>query len=67
MKFDKESKSEDFFSLGWGGGGAGGIPTAKRKKIGISLFFVLMLYIKFQVPASSGSLFLIQTKGVTER
>ena len=34
------------------------------KTIGIRLFFVLMLYIKFQVPGSSGSLVLTQTKGV---
>ena len=35
----------------------------KQKKMG----FVLMLYIKFQVPGFSGFLVLIQTKGVTER
>ena len=29
--------------------------------------FVLMLYIKFQVPSSSGSLVLQPTKGVTDR
>ena len=29
--------------------------------------FVLMLYIKFQVPSSSGSLVLTLTKGVTDR
>ena len=27
-----------------------------KKKIRVRLFFVLMLYIKFQVPSSSGSL-----------
>ena len=66
MNFDK-----DFF---WGVGGEGrrrGIPTEKKKKtqktIGIRFFFVLMLYIKFQVPGSSGSLVLTQTKGVTDR
>ena len=32
-----------------------------------SLIFVLMPYLKFQVPSSSGSLVLTQTKGVTER
>ena len=48
-----------------------GIPTGKtkqkKKTIGIRLFFVLMLYIKFQVPGSSGSLVFTQTKGVTDR
>ena len=33
----------------------------------ICLFFVLMLFIKFQVPGSSGSLVLTQTEGVTDR
>ena len=33
----------------------------------VRLFFVLMLYIKFQVPSSSGSLVLQPTKGVTDR
>ena len=78
MNFDKESKSEEkIFFLGRGGGGGGRerekggrrrIPTGKNTKtIGIRLFFVLMLYIKFQVPSSSGSLVLTQTKGVTDR
>ena len=49
-----------------GGGGRRGIPT-KKKTIAIRLFFVLMLYIKFQVPDSSGSLVFTQTKGVTGR
>ena len=31
------------------------------------LFFVLMLYIKFQIIGSSGSLVLSQTKEVTDR
>ena len=71
MNFDKESKSEDFFlGGGEGGGGRGGgrrgMPT-RKKTIGIRLFFVFMLYIKFQVPGSSGSLVLTQTKGVTDR
>ena len=35
-------------------------PTEK-KKICVHLFFVLMLYIKFQVPSSSGSLVLQPT------
>ena len=52
--------------VGGGGGGAGGILTEK-KTIGIRLIFVVMLYIKFQVPGSSGSLVLTQTKGVTDR
>ena len=38
-----------------------------EKKIRLRLFFVLMLYIKFQVPSSSGSLVLQPTKGVTDR
>ena len=38
-----------------------------RKKIHVRLFFVLMLYIKFQVPSSSGSLVLQPTKGVRDR
>ena len=59
---------------GGGGGETGkqeGIPTEKKKKTkitrGVRLFFVLMLYIKFQVPGSSGTLVLTQTKGVTDR
>ena len=46
-----------------------GIPTEKKnikKTISIRFFFVLMLYIKFQVPSSGGSLVLTQTKGVTD-
>ena len=38
-----------------------------KKNIRVRLFFVLMLYIKFQVPSSSGSLVLQPTKGVTDR
>ena len=51
------------------GGGEGGFQPEKKTKeiIGICLFFVLMLYIKFQIPGSSGSLVLTQTKGVTDR
>ena len=78
MNFDKESKSEDFFVCVCGGGGGGvergaggGFQPEKKKNniktIGIRLYFVLMLYIKFQVPVSSGSLVLTQTKGVTDR
>ena len=37
------------------------------KKICFRLFFVLTLYIKFQVPSSSSSLVLQPTKGVTDR
>ena len=37
------------------------------KKIRVRLFFVLMLYIKFQVPSSSSSLVLQPTKGVTDK
>ena len=40
-------------------------PTEKKNSC--SLIFVLMLYIKFQVPSSSGSLILQPTKGVTDR
>ena len=36
------------------------------KNICVRLFFVLMLYIKFQVPSSIGSLVLQPTKGVTD-
>ena len=38
-----------------------------EKKICVRLFFVLMQYIKFQVPSSSGSLVFQPTKGVTDR
>ena len=41
-----------------------GLPTERKM---YSLTFVLMLNIKFQVPTSSGSLVLTQTKGVTVR
>ena len=41
-------------------------PTEKKKYV-FAYFFVLMLYIKFQVPSSSGSLVLQPTKGVTDR
>ena len=81
MNFDKESKSEEnsfffffFFFFGGGGGGRerereGGEEgdSNQKKTIGIRLFFVLMFYIKFQVPGSSGSLVLTQTNGVTDR
>ena len=36
-------------------------PTQKKKIIHVRLFFVLMLYIKFQVPSSSGSIVLQPT------
>ena len=82
MNFDKKSKSEEkkfffFFFLGGGrggeermGGGEEGDSNREKKTqktIGIRLFFVLMLYIKFQVPGSSGSLVLTQTIGVMDR
>ena len=58
---------------GEGERGRRGIPTKTKKKKKentknnrYSLIFVLMLYIKFQVPGSSGSLVLRQTKGVTD-
>ena len=73
MNFDKESKSEEkkICSKGVGGGGGRGRRgevgmegrwVSERKKKCIHLLFVLMLYIKFQVPSSSGSLVLTQTK-----
>ena len=37
------------------------------KKYAFTNFFVLMLYIKFQVPSSTHSLVLQLTKGVTDR
>ena len=49
----------------WGGGGSAEILT--EKKICFFLFLVLMLYIKFRVPSSSGSLVLTQTKGINDR
>ena len=66
MNFDKESKSEDFFFfffffLGGGGGrerrreeeeDSNQNKKKTQKTIGIRKFFVLMLYIKFQVPGS---------------
>ena len=66
MSFVKESKSEENNFFWRDGVGRKGIATEK-KTIGICLFFVLMLYIKFQVPGSSGSLVLTQTKGATDR
>ena len=42
------------------------LPYKGRPKIRVRLFFVLMLYIKFQVPSSIGSLVLQPTKGVTD-
>ena len=70
MNFDKESKSEEkiFFFLAGGGGGGGFQPIKRKQKktIGLRKFFVLMPYIKYQVPGSSGSLVLTQTKGVMD-
>ena len=43
------------------------IQGPKEKKNTCSHIFVLMLYIKFQVPSSSSSLVLQPTKGVTDR
>ena len=43
------------------------IQEPTEKKIRVRLFFVLMLYTKFQVPSSSGFLVLQPTKGVTDR
>ena len=83
MSFDQESKSEEktkLFEGVCGGGGVGRGAGAefrpkqnkkkkkpKKKPIDICLYFVLMLYITFQVPGSGASLVLIQTKGVTDR
>ena len=48
--------------MGAGGcAGDGWVPTCIR------LFFVLMLYIKFQVPNSSGSLVSTETNGISDR
>ena len=44
-----------------------GPPEKKKKKNMCSLFFVLMLYIKFQISSSSGSLVLQPTKGIMDR
>ena len=41
--------------------------SSQEKNNRYSLIFVLMLYIKFQIPGSSGSLVLTHTKGVTDR
>ena len=71
MNYDEESKSDEFFFFGGRGGGERGrrgIQTGQKHKKTIGIrFFVLMFYIKFQVPGSSGSLVLTQTKGVTDR
>ena len=58
--------------MGGGGGGDGGGGGSNQRKENTknnrySIIFVLMLYIKFQVPGSSGSLVLTQTKKVTDR
>ena len=52
---------------GGGGGGGGGGFKPKKKQLVFAYFFVLILYIKFQVPGSIGSLVLTQTKAVTDR
>ena len=49
------------------GGDEGGKGVTTEKTTGIRLVFVLMLNERFQVPGSSGSLVLTQTKGVTDR
>ena len=72
-------KAKFFFFLGGGeaggerererereGGGGGLQPKTRKHKKTIGTCFVLMLYIKFQVPGSSGSLVSTQTKGVTD-
>ena len=54
-------KGKKNFVGGRGGGGGGSVVIP----ICIRLLFVLMLYIKFQIPSSSGSLILTETKGIT--
>ena len=49
-----------------GGGGGGGWGNGVFQYV-IAYFCVLMFYIKFQVPSSSGSLNLTETKGITDR
>ena len=46
MNFDKESKSEDFFSLGGGGGGGGGGGFRPNNKK-IVCIHLLCVFIKF--------------------
>ena len=61
MNFDKEC----FFG---GGGGQGGSEEGGGWGFQyIFAYFVLMLCIKFQVPSSSGSLDLTETKGIMHR
>ena len=50
-----------------GGGGGGDSDQYKKINNRYLLIFVLLRYIKFQVPSSKASLVLIETKGVTER
>ena len=60
MNFDKESKFEEFFFVGGGGGGV-------HSNIMYLLIFCAHVLFKFQVPSSSGSLVLTETKGITDR
>ena len=68
----KNPNLKNFFFFGGGGGGGEGRGeeeeegSIRKKNNRYSLIFVLMLYIKFQVPGSSGSLVLTQTKGVKD-
>ena len=53
MNFNQESKSEGKKKFIWGWGEGGDSDQKNNKKtIGICLFFVLMLYIKFQISSS---------------
>ena len=71
MNFDKESKPEEkkFFFEGGGGMSGRGVVRFVRKINNKNnryslIFFVLMLYMKFQAPRSSGSLVLTQIKSI---
>ena len=61
MNFDKESKSEEKYFFERGGGGVQ--TEKKKKKKTLCVHLLSVLYIEFQVPSSSHSLVLPQTKG----
>ena len=73
MNVDKESNLKNlfflflfFFFVVVVGGGGWGWGNGVFQYV-IAYFCVLMFYIKFQVPSSSGSLNLTETKGITDR